>query len=239
MHDGENKGVMDTRDAADLARSLRMDLIEVAPTANPPVCRIMDYGKFIYEKEKKDRAAKKQQKTIDLKGVQIRPKTTDHHLTFKIRAARRFLEAGNKVKVTLRFKGREMAHLHVARRMLEKVVQATNDLAYVETMPNVEGRTMLLIMAPTPQTIQNAHLKSTQQRLERERAEDKAAGYDEEVEEAEAVSEDDDHEDEVVDSPQDNAVNRAPTAEDKQKERRAISKEKLAKKRAEEQLGLP
>jgi translation initiation factor IF-3 len=239
MHDGENKGVMDTRDAADLARSLRMDLIEVAPTANPPVCRIMDYGKFIYEKEKKDRAAKKQQKTIDLKGVQIRPKTTDHHLTFKIRAARRFLEAGNKVKVTLRFKGREMAHLHVARRMLEKVVQATNDLAYVETMPNVEGRTMLLIMAPTPQTIQNAHLKSTQQRLERERAEDKAAGYDEEVEEAEAVSEDDDHEDEVVDSPQDTAVNRAPTAEDKQKERRAISKEKLAKKRAEEQLGLP
>ncbi len=161
MSDGENKGVLDTRDAYDLARDMHMDLIEVAPTANPPVCRIMDYGKFMYEKEKKDRAAKKSQTSVEIKGVQLRPKTTEHHLGFKIRSARRFLESGNKVKVTLRFKGREMAHLHVARGMLQKVVEATSDLAYVETMPNIEGRTMLLIMAPSQATLAAAHLRAT------------------------------------------------------------------------------
>ena len=98
MSDGDNKGVLDTRDALDLARNMHMDLIEVAPTANPPVCRIMDYGKFMYEKEKKDRAAKKTQRVIELKGVQLRPKTTEHHLTFKIRAARRFLLSGRSLR---------------------------------------------------------------------------------------------------------------------------------------------
>lgn len=232
MADGENKGVLDTRDALDLARNLHMDLIEVAPTANPPVCRIMDYGKFMYEKEKKDRAAKKSQKSIDIKGVQLRPKTTEHHLGFKIRAARRFLESGNKVKVTLRFKGREMAHLHVARGMLEKVVGATDDLAYVETMPNIEGRTMLLILAPTQTTLANAHLKATQQRITEERAADKAAGYDEEAEEAE-VHDDDDDDDASA------ALQRAPTPEEKARERKQISRGKLAQKRADEQFGLP
>ena len=238
MADGENKGVMDTRDAFDLARSLHMDLIEVAPTANPPVCRIMAYGKFMYDKEKKDRAAKKTQRQIDVKGVQIRPKTTEHHLGFKIRAARRFLESGNKVKVTLRFKGREMAHLHVARGMLEKVVAATNDLAYVETMPNIEGRTMLLIMAPTQQTLANMTLKATQQRIDAEREADKAAGYDEdaEVAEAEAAETEPETDDEEEAQP---AVQFAPTPEAKVRERKQISRGKLAQKRADEQFGLP
>jgi translation initiation factor IF-3 len=238
MADGENKGVLDTRDALDLARNLHMDLIEVAPTANPPVCRIMAYGKFMYDKEKKDRAAKKTQKQIEVKGVQIRPKTTEHHLGFKIRAARRFLESGNKVKVTLRFKGREMAHLHVARGMLEKVVAATNDLAYVETMPNIEGRTMLLIMAPTQTTLANAHLKTTRQRIDEEREADKAAGYDEEAEEAEAAAAaaaESDDDDEEGDKP----VVYAPTPEAKARERKQISRGKLAQKRADEQFGLP
>ncbi len=233
MADGENKGVIDTRDALDLARNLHMDLIEVAPTANPPVCRIMDYGKFMYEKEKKDRAAKKSQKQFDIKGVQLRPKTTEHHLGFKIRAARRFLESGNKVKVTLRFKGREMAHLHVARGMLEKVVDATDDLAYVETMPNIEGRTMLLILAPTQQTLANTHLRATQQRISEEREADKVAGYDEEAEEAEA------HEDEEEDDGMQPAPQYAPAPEVKARERKQISRGKLAQKRADEQFGLP
>jgi translation initiation factor IF-3 len=192
--DGANKGIVDTRDALDMARSAHLDLIEVAPNADPPVCRIIDYGRFLYEKEKKERAAKKSQKVIDIKGVQLRPKTTDHHLAFKIRAARRFLEQGNKVKVTLRFRGRESAHLHVARMMLDKVVQGVSDIAVVEVNPNVEGRAMLLILAPTQATLANAHLKSTQQRIEAEREADKAAGYDEEAEEAEVELEDDDDE---------------------------------------------
>jgi translation initiation factor IF-3 len=232
MSDGDNKGVLDTRDAMDLARNMHMDLIEVAPTANPPVCRIMDYGKFMYEKEKKDRAAKKSQRVIELKGVQLRPKTTEHHLTFKIRAARRFLLEGNKVKATLKFKGREMAHLHVARGMLNKIVEATKDLAFVETMPNIEGKTMLLILSPTPATLASAHLRSTQQAIESERAADKAAGYDEEVEDAETEEDEDDE----ADSP---AVTYAPTPEERQRERKQVSRGKLAEKRANEQLGLP
>jgi translation initiation factor IF-3 len=238
MHDGDNKGVLDTRDALDLARSLHMDLIEVAPNSNPPVCRIMDYGKFSYEKEKKDRAAKKSQKQIDVKGVQVRPKTTEHHLGFKIRAARRFLQSGNKVKVTLRFKGREMAHLHVARGMLSKVVEATTDLAYVETMPNIEGKTMLLILAPSQATLAAATLKSTQDRIEKEREADKAAGYDEDAEQTEHDDNEDEDNDAAV-SAVDSTPQRAPTAEDKTRERKAISREKLAQKRASEQFGLP
>ena len=240
MSDGENKGVLDTRDAYDLAREMHMDLIEVAPTANPPVCRIMDYGKFMYEKEKKDRAAKKSQSSVEIKGVQLRPKTTEHHLGFKIRSARRFLESGNKVKVTLRFKGREMAHLHVARGMLQKVVEATSDLAYVETMPNIEGRTMLLIMAPSQATLAAAHLRATQDRIDREREVDKAAGYDEEAELAEAaavVEEDDDDDTPEVETQA--APKYAPAPEVKAKERKQISRGKLAQKRANEQFGLP
>jgi translation initiation factor IF-3 len=236
MSDGENKGVLDTRDALDLARSLHMDLIEVAPTANPPVCRIMDYGKFMYEKEKKDRAAKKSQRSIDLKGVQLRPKTTEHHLGFKIRAARRFLESGNKVKVTLRFKGREMAHLHVARGMLKKIEDATSDLAYVETAPNIEGRTMLLIMAPSAATLAAVSNRATQQRIEQERAADKAAGYDEEAEQHEVEDDDDDGED--GDTPTE-TVKYAPTPEEKAAARKQISREKRSKVRADEQFGLP
>jgi translation initiation factor IF-3 len=236
MHDGENRGMMDTRDAMDLARSLHMDLIEVAAAANPPVCRIMDYGKFMYEKEKKDRAAKKSQRHIDLKGVQLRPKTTEHHMFFKIRAARRFLESGNKVKVTLKFKGREMAHLHVARGMLNKVVEATNDLASVETMPNIEGRTMLLILAPTAATLAAVGNKSTQQRIAAEREADKAAGYEEEAEE---IEEDDDDEGEGDGDEAKPEVKYAPTPEERQRERRQISRGKLAQKRADEQFGLP
>ncbi len=233
MADGANRGVVDTRDALQMAREAHKDLIEVAPNADPPVCRIMDYGRFLYEKEKKDRAAKKAQKVIDIKGVQLRPKTTDHHLAFKIRAARRFLEQGNKVKVSLRFRGREAAHLHVARKMLDKVVQGVSDLAIVEVNPNVEGRAMLLILAPTQATLAAAHLKSTQQRIEAEREADKAAGYDETEEEIDEIDEED-HEVEEEAQPA-----KPLTKEEEAAARKAANREKLSQKRANEQFGLP
>lgn len=234
MADGTNRGVVDTREALDMARSAHLDLIEVAPNADPPVCRIIDYGRFLYEKEKKDRAAKKSQKSVDIKGVQLRPKTTDHHLAFKIRAARRFLEQGNKVKVSLRFRGRESAHLHVARMMLDKVVDGVSDIAVVEVNPNVEGKAMLLILAPTQATLAKVHLKSTQQRIEAEREADKAAGYDEEAEEVEDLVEDDDDDAEMAES-----VARSMAKEQEAAARKAQNREKLAQKRANEQFGLP
>ncbi len=238
MADGTNRGVVDTRDALDMARGSHMDLIEVAPNADPPVCRIIDYGRFQYEREKKERAAKKAQKTFDIKGVQLRPKTTDHHLAFKIRAARRFLEQGNKVKVSLRFRGREAAHLHVARMMLQKVVTGVLDLATVEVNPNVEGRAMLLILAPSQTTLANAHLKSTQQRVDAEREADLAAGYDEEQEEVELDTDADD-DDEIEIETKDEQPAKPQSKEQEVAARRAANRDKLASKRANEQMGLP
>jgi translation initiation factor IF-3 len=235
MADGTNRGVVDTRDALDMARNAHLDLIEVAPNADPPVCRIIDYGRFLYEKEKKERAAKKSQKSIDIKGVQLRPKTTDHHLAFKIRAARRFLEQGNKVKVSLRFRGRESAHLHVARMMLNKVVDGVSDLAVVEVNPNVEGKAMLLILAPTQATLANAHLKSTQQRIAAEREADRAAGYNEEEEEIDELADDDEDDFEAEPDQPDKPMTKEQVAA----ARKAQNREKLAQKRANEQYGLP
>ncbi len=232
MPDGDNKGVIDTREAIDLARGLRLDLIEVAPNASPPVCRIMDYGKFTYEREKIERAAKRSQKSIEIKGIQLRPKTTEHHLHFKIRSARRFLMQGNKVKANLRFRGRENTHLEVARRMLYKIVEGCQDLAYVEVAPNVEGKAMLLILAPNKDTIEKAHLAATQQHVETERATDKAAGYDEEVEDAE-VAEDDAGDDEADTT---KVVDLHALEVERKKQ---ANREKRVKKLSDEQLGLP
>jgi translation initiation factor IF-3 len=242
MPDGTNKGIVDTRDALELARNMRMDLIEVAPNADPPVCRIMDYGRFIYERDKKERAAKKSQKTIEVKGVQLRPKTTDHHLAFKIRAARRFLEAGNKVKLNLRFRGREVAHQHVALKLIDRFVQELSDIGLVEVMPSMEGKAMIAVIAPTPATLAAAHSKATQQRIEAERAADRAAGYneEEEIEEAEdaELEEDEeagDREVELVGVEQTKPLTKEQEAE----MRRRQNREKLAQKRANEQFGLP
>ena len=230
MPDGDNKGVIDTREAIDLARNLRLDLIEVAPNAAPPVCRIMDYGKFTYEREKKERAAKKSQKSIEIKGIQLRPKTTEHHLHFKIRAARRFLMQGNKVKANLKFRGRENTHLEVARRMLNKIVDGCQDLAYIEVAPNVEGKGMLLILAPNKDTIEKAHLAATFAHVEAEREEDKAEGYDEDIEEVEDDTEAEDDENETP---------KVDVYAQKLEEKKLANREKRAKKLADEQSGLP
>ncbi|MFC1463344.1 MAG: translation initiation factor IF-3 [Candidatus Brachytrichaceae bacterium NZ_4S206] len=245
MPDGTNKGILDTRDALELARNMRMDLIEVAPNADPPVCRIIDYGRFIYERDKKERAAKKSQKTIEVKGVQLRPKTTEHHLAFKIRAARRFLEAGNKVKLNLRFRGREVAHQHVALKLIDRFVQELSDIGVVEVAPNLEGKALVAVIAPTPATLAAAHLKSTQQRIEAERAADRAAGYNEEEEEIEEVEdvEDVESEEEALTEHAPELVSaasaKALTKEQEAELRRRQNREKLAQKRANEQFGLP
>lgn len=209
-----------------------LDLIEVAPNADPPVCRIFDYGKFIYEREKKERDAKKNLKVTEVKGVRLRPKTTEHHLSFKIRSARRFLQQGNKVKVSLRFKGREDQIPHVARRMMDKVSSETADIAIVEFAPQMEGKTMLMVLTPTAATIAASTLKSTQTRIEAELVADQAQGFVEEDED------DDDEEEEVetaeaVETPGENGVIKDKTV------RKAVNRVKRARERSEEQFNLP
>lgn len=235
MPDGTNKGIFDTRDALELARSMHMDLIEVAPNADPPVCRILDYGRFAYQKEKKERAARKSQRLIEVKGVQLRPKTTEHDLAFKIRAARRFLESGDKVKINMRFRGREAIHQHVALKTMDRFIQALLDIGQVEVAPTMEGKIMVAVIAPTPATLAAAHLKSTQQRIAAEREADRAAGYNEEEENLVEDNEGDDVEDESASHPA--AEQTKPMT--KEQLRRLQNRQKLAQKRANEQFDLP
>ncbi len=145
----ENVGVVSLRDALQRAADHELDLVEVAPNAEPPVCKIMDFGKFLYERAKKDREARKQQKTIEVKEIRLRPKTDDHHRSFKVRDARRWLEEGMKVKVRIRFRGREITYPEIARDMLTEIAEDLNDIAVVEQSPNMEGRTMLMVLAPS------------------------------------------------------------------------------------------
>jgi translation initiation factor IF-3 len=148
---GEQLGVMTPREAVDIARSRGLDLIEVAPNANPPVCRIMDYGKYKYEQGKRDREAAKKQRQSEMKGMTLRPGTDDHDLDFKIKNVVKFLADGDKVKVTVRFKSREMSHPEFAQAALGKIVAAVQEAAVgvVERQPLMEGRQMIMILAPS------------------------------------------------------------------------------------------
>lgn len=146
--DGENLGVVSLREALEIAAQRDLDLVEVAPNAVPPVCKIMDFGKFQYERAKKEREARKQQKQIEVKEIRLRPKTDNHHRQFKVRDARRWLEEGMKVKVRVRFRGREITYPEIARDMLREVADELKDIAIVEQEPNMEGRTMLMVLAP-------------------------------------------------------------------------------------------
>jgi translation initiation factor IF-3 len=132
-----------------LARDSELDLVEVSPNAKPPVCRVMDFGKFVYERAKKEREAKKAQTKIEMKEIRLRPKTNEHHRNFKVRDARRWLEDGMKVKVTVRFRGREMDYPEIALEDLKEIAQELSDVSTVEQAPQMEGRTMLIILAPT------------------------------------------------------------------------------------------
>jgi translation initiation factor IF-3 len=144
---GEQVGVLPTSQALEMAHAKDLNLVEVAPNATPPVCRILDYGKFKYEEEKKERAAKKHQHTSELKELRLRPRTDDHDLQVRARAARRFLEDGHKVRLVVRFRGRESTHPEVARAQINQIAEALNDIAVVERAPEMEGRGMYAILA--------------------------------------------------------------------------------------------
>jgi len=138
------------QEALRVARENELDLVEVSPTAEPPVCKVMDYGKFLYELAKKEREAKKAQKVIEVKEIRLRPKTDDHHRGFKVRDARRWLELGMKVKVRVHFRGREISYPDIARDELASVADELADISVVEQRPDMEGRTMLMVLAPAP-----------------------------------------------------------------------------------------
>lgn len=154
LDDGTMLGVMTTSEALKAAGERGLDLVEVNPKSVPPVCKILDFGRYKYEEKKRQSEAKRKQTVIELKEIKLRPKTDDHDLEVKLRAARRFAESGNKVKFTVRFRGREITHPERAQLPLEWLVQNTEDLCNVEQRPTMEGRTMSLIIAPKPQVMQ-------------------------------------------------------------------------------------
>jgi translation initiation factor IF-3 len=146
--DGEQIGILAVERALEIAEEQGLDLVEVAPTARPPVCRIMDYGKFRYEEQRQAREARKKQHHVQLKEVKMRPGIEDHDFEFKIRHARRFLQEGNKVKLTMMFRGRQMAHPEFGRQVLERVFTELQDVSKVEANPMLEGRSMVMVLAP-------------------------------------------------------------------------------------------
>ena len=146
--DGEQLGVLPTRDALAKARELGLDLVEVAPTSRPPVCRIMDYGRYKYEQSKKTKQARKKQHQVKVKEIKMRPKIETHDYDFKKKHIIEFLEEGEKVKVTLQFRGREMAHTDLGRKILDRLAKELEDLAKVESAPRQEGRIMVMMLMP-------------------------------------------------------------------------------------------
>ncbi|MFU8831587.1 MAG: translation initiation factor IF-3 [Wenzhouxiangella sp.] len=146
--EGDQIGVMAIRDALARAQEEGMDLVEIAPQAEPPVCRIMDWGKFRFETSKKAQASKKKQKQVQIKEIKFRPGTDDHDYDVKMRNLKRFIDEGNKVKVTLRFRGREMAHQELGRDLLQRVEKDMSDEITVEQYPRMEGRQMVMMLSP-------------------------------------------------------------------------------------------
>jgi len=141
-------GIVPVREALGMAREKGLDLVEVAPTANPPVCRMMDYGKFLYEKSKRERKARRAQKTVDVKEIRLRPKTGEHDIDFKARDAERFLKEGCKVKVRVWFRGREITYPEIARQVLVQFADRLSEVCEVESAPRMEGRSMLMMLTP-------------------------------------------------------------------------------------------
>lgn len=145
--EGEQLGIMAARDALKLAEEAGVDLVKIAPTAQPPVCKLVDYGKFKYEQTRKDKEAKKKQKTVDIKEIRLSPNIGANDLNTKVNAARKFLGKGDKVKVTLRFRGREMAHMYKSKHILDEIAEQLSDISVIEKFPKVEGRSMTMFLA--------------------------------------------------------------------------------------------
>ena len=146
--DGENLGVINTNDAISRAKDIGLDLIEIAPNAKPPVCKIMDMGKFKYDQQKKASKAKKNQKKVELKEIKLRPVTGIHDYTFKIKNAQKFLSKGDKVKFTVKFKGRELQHSHLGNELMNKIIQDMQNIGKVELQPKFDGKQMIMVIQP-------------------------------------------------------------------------------------------
>ncbi|MBZ0160877.1 translation initiation factor IF-3 [Candidatus Methylomirabilis sp.] len=146
--EGAQLGILPIQEALETAQKLALDLVEVAPEAKPPVCRIMNYGKYRYEQSKKTREARKKQTVIQVKEIKLRPKTEDHDFQFKAKHAERFLKEGNKTKVTMMFRGREMVHLDRGKVQLDRFAEALKEIAIIEQRPRQEGRNMVMILTP-------------------------------------------------------------------------------------------
>lgn len=144
--DGEQLGIVSSRDALKMAEEAGLDLVKIAPTAKPPVCKIVDYGKYKYEQVRKEKEAKKKKKVIDIKEIRLSPNIDTNDLNTKIGAARKFLTKGDRVKITLRFRGREMAHMNNSKHILDDIAQSLSDIAVVEKAPKVEGRSMTMFL---------------------------------------------------------------------------------------------
>lgn len=142
-------GVVSLRDALNMAREKSLDLVEVSPNADPPVCRIMDYGKFLYDRDKRERKARKAQKNVEVKEIRLSPKIGEHDIAFRVRDAHKWLEEGLKVRVRVRFRGREITYPEIGRTMLQQVADRLSDVATVENPPRMEGRSMLMILSPS------------------------------------------------------------------------------------------
>jgi translation initiation factor IF-3 len=147
--EGNNRGIVPTEEAIKLAEDNGLDLVEIAPNADPPVCKILDYGRFKFQSQKKAAEARKKQKTVDVKEIKMRPNIDTHDYEVKMRSMRRFFDDGDKVKVTLRFRGREMAHQELGMDLLMRVKDETQEIAKVEAEPRLEGRQMVMVLAPT------------------------------------------------------------------------------------------
>ncbi len=151
--DGSQLGIMPLQEALRICEDKGLDLVEVASTSRPPVCRVMDYGKYKYNQKKKQQGAKRKQAGQQMKEVKLRPKTEEHDYNFKLKHIMRFLSDGNKAKVTVRFRGREMAHRDLGFEMLERIIQDAGDLAVVASAPTMEGRLMYMVLAPSPKAM--------------------------------------------------------------------------------------
>ena len=149
IHEGQNRGIVDIEEARQLADEAGLDLVEISPNSQPPVVKILDYGKYKFQAQKKAAEARKKQKTVEVKEIKMRPSIDIHDYDTKMKAARRFLDEGDKVKMTLRFRGREMAHQELGLQLLFRVRDDLNDMAKVEAEPRLEGRQMIMILAPS------------------------------------------------------------------------------------------
>jgi translation initiation factor IF-3 len=169
--DGSMLGVLQTHEALRKAQEQGLDLVEVNPKAEPPVCKILDFGKYKYEEKKKQAQARRNQSVVEIKEIKLRPKTDDHDIAFKVKAARRFLEAGHKVKFTVRFRGREITHPEKAHEQLDIILKALDDVANIETRPMMEARAMSLVVAPKPALMQKVAQMRAAQEKARQQAE--------------------------------------------------------------------